>query len=449
MRREVVTAPRRRTRHSLAPRPWMIPVAFGIAILGGALLLSLPVASESGSWTNPVDALFTSTSAVCVTGLVRFDTAEHWSTFGEVVIAVLIQAGGLGVTLAAGVLLLLLGARFGLRGREFFSMELSDVTEKDLVQLLRRILVYTAAIEGATFLLIAPWFLHEQRALGVVWASLFTSISAFNNASFDLEGGGASFTGAVHEPYLLTVLSVCSFLGSLSFITAFNMRAPLRRWSVDTRLVVVGMFGFLFVGFLLLLVEEHAGVLAGLNPLDRGVNALFLSVNARTTGMTTVDLALLDDSTSSAMLLLMFIGGASTSTASGIKVGSFMVIMVVLHSALRGRHHATVFNRRIPDAIVLRAIAVTIIGFFTLGAGVWLLELTDHVPFLQALFEVTSAFGNVGWSQGITPGLTHAGSVVVVLLMFAGRLAPMYIALSVPDRPMTRYRYAEGSVRIG
>jgi trk/ktr system potassium uptake protein len=451
MRREMVAPRRRRRRIAFQPRPWMLPLVWGLVTLLGGLVLMLPISSERREWTSPVDALFTSTSAVCVTGLTRFDTAEHWSGFGEAVIAVLMQAGGLGVTMYAGALLLLVGGRLGMRGREFFSMELSDVGEHDLVRLMRRVLLFTGAVEIGTFLLIAPWFVFHGDGVGGLWKALFTSLSAFNNAGFDLQGGGQSFIGEVEAPYLLFVLGLCAFLGSLSFVTAFNLRLPRRQWSLDTRLTAIGMFGFLGAGILLLIIEEGllGGVLSGLNPLHQFVNAFFLSVNARTTGMTAVDMSLLDDSTTAALLLFMFVGGASTSTASGIKVGSFMVAMVALVSAVRGRQTATAFNREIPEAIVLRAIAVTILGFFTLGAGVWLLELTDNVEFLSAIFEVTSAFGNVGWSQGVTGGLTDAGAFVIIGLMFVGRLGPMYVALSVPDRPITRYRYPRGSVRIG
>lgn len=325
----------------------MIPATWAVVTLFGGLLLMLPVSSERREWTGPIDALFTSTSAVCVTGLTRFDSAEHWSGFGEAVIAVLIQAGGLGVTMYAGALLLLVGGRFGMRGRDFFSMELSDVTEHDLARLMRRVLLYSFGVEAVTFLLVAPWFMTHGDGAAGLWKALFVSISAFNNAGFDLQGGGQSFIGEVDAPFLLLVLGVSAFLGSLSFVTAFNLRMPFRRWSLDTRLTAIGMFGFLLAGMLLLLVEEtrSGGVLTDLGRLDQLTNSFFLSVNARTTGMASVDMARLDDATAAALLLFMFVGGASTSTASGIKVGSFMVAMVVVLSALRGRRTATAFGR--------------------------------------------------------------------------------------------------------
>lgn len=449
MRREVVSV-RRKRRTQFQPRPWMIPAAFAVVIGLGAFALSLPVASESREWTNGVDALFTSASAVCVTGLARFDTAEHWSFFGEATIAVLIQAGGLGVTMYAGALLLIFGNRFGLRGREFFGMELMDTAERDILRLLRRVMIFAFGIELMTFLLLLPWFWLDESGGNAIWKSLFHSVSAFNNAGFDLQGGLRGFTGEVDDPYPIAVMGVAAFLGSMSFITVFNMSQRPRGWTLDTKLVVIGMVSLLFVGMgLFLVVEQGDGhILAGMNPIEQVANSFFLSVN-RTTGMSTVDLGLAQDSTTAALLLLMFIGGSSTSTAGGIKMGAFMVSMVVVLSALRGQHRASVFGRDIPPAIVLRAIAVTILGFFTLGLGIWLLELTDDLEFLPLMFEVMSGLANVGWSQSITPRLSQTGSLIMTALMFAGRLGPLYIALSIPDKPQTRYRFPEAGVRIG
>jgi trk system potassium uptake protein TrkH len=450
MRREVVAARRRRRPIQIRPRPWMVPAAFAVVIGLGALILSLPISSEDREWTNGVDALFTSASAVCVTGLARFDTADHWSAFGEVTIAVLIQAGGLGVTMYAGFLLLLLGNRLGLRGREFFGMELMDVSERDIFRLLRRVMLFIVAVEGATFALLLPWYLFENAGIEAVWKSVFHTISAFNNAGFDLQGGVRGFGGEVDDPYPIAVMGLSALLGSMSFITLFNMTSPTRRWTLDTRLVVIGMGALLIAGMgLFLLVETREGrVLDGLGPIQQVANSFFLSVN-RTTGMSTVDMGAIEDSTTAALLLLMFIGGASTSTAGGIKIGAFMVSMVVVLSALSGRHRASAFGRDIPQAIVLRAVAVTILGFFSLGAGVFALELTDEFEFLPLMFEVMSALANVGWSQGITSEFSHAGSLILTLLMFLGRLGPLYVALSIPDQPQTRFRYPEAGVRIG
>ena len=428
----------------------MVPGAFAALIGIGALLLSLPLASESGDWTNGWDALFTSTSAICVTGLSRFDTADHFNFFGELVVAALIQVGGLGVTMYAGMLILLIGGQFGLRGRDFFGIELMGVAERDVRRLLRRVALFTVVIEASTFLLLIPWSLTKWDPGPAIWRSFFHSLSAFNNAGFDLMGGGRGFSGQIDEPYPIVVMGISAFLGSLSFITVFDMRHRVRNWTLDTRLVAIGMFALLAVGMLVFIVAEAQSgrALTGLNAAERLANAFFLSVN-RTTGMSTVDIGALQEANIVVLLALMFIGGASTSVAGGIKMGSFMVSVIVIASALRGRHRAQAFGREIPQAIVLRATAVTLLGFLALAIGVWLLALTDESPFLPLVFEVMSALANVGWSMGLTGDLSERGAFILTLLMFTGRLGSLIVALSIPDRPEERYRYSYGRVRIG
>ena len=366
-------------------------------------------------------------------------------------ILALIQLGGLGVTTYAGILVLLLAGRFTMRGREFFALEVEGITERDVRRLLRRVALYAAVCEGASFLLLLPWSLTQWGVGAATWHSLFHSISAFNNAGFDLMGGGRSFGGQAGSPYPLLVLATTSFLGSISFITVLDLPRRPRRWALDTRLVVVGSIALLGIGVLgYVLGESQQGrVLDGLAPHELLANALFLAVNARTTGMASIDMAQIRDSTTVLMLALMFIGGVSTSTASGIKVGTFMVLVVAVRSALRGQHRAQAFNREIPLLTTLRATSVALLGVTSVVAGAWLLELTEHQPFLPTLFEVVSALGNVGWSQGVTPGLSHAGVAVVVALMFVGRLGPLIVTLSIPERPQEHFSYARGWVRVG
>ena len=452
VRPETVQVSRRRLHVTFHPQLWMVPLAFALIIAIGALLLALPAASEARTWTNGWDALFTATSAVSVTGLVRVDTADHWSGFGEVVILTLIQAGGLGVTIYAGMLLLIAGRHFGLRGREFFGFELLSVGERDIRRLLRRVMIYVAAVEALTFILLLPWFLDHSDGAGLgAWRALFHAISAFNNAGFDIMGGRASFTGQIASPYLLVVLGLAALLGSLSFVTVFNLRKRPRWWSLDTRLVIVGMGALLVLALLLFaLGEVQTGrVLDRAGVGDVVANGFFLSVN-RTTGMTTVDMSAIRESTTIVLLALMFVGGASTSTASGIKIGTFMVVMIAALSSLKRRSRAEVFGREIPEPVILRAVAVVILGLMTLVLGAWIVSWTDQdAPFLPLLFEVTSALANVGWSQGLTAGLSAGGAITLTVLMFVGRLGPLMIALSVPERPEVRYRYPREGVRIG
>ena len=438
--------PRRRFR----PRPWMAPGAFAALIGVGALLLSLPVASESGEWTNGWDALFTSTSALCVTGLVRFDTADHFNWFGEAVILVLIQIGGLGVTIYAGMLILLVGGQFGMRGRDFFGIELLGDGERDVRLLLRRAALFMFALEATTFLLLLPWSLSKWDPAAAVWNALFHALSAANCAGFDLMGGGRGFTGQIDEPYPITVMGIAAFLGAMSFVTVFNIRARPRRWTLDTRLVVIGLVGLQVAGMLLFAVSElrEHQPLGGLGPLESVANTLFLAAN-RTTGMSTIQISDLHVSTIALLLPLMFVGGASTSSASGIKIGSFMIVILAMLSAMRGRHSVQAFGREIPQAIVLRAVAVTLLGVLFFVAGVWALLLLEDGPMLPVTFEAMSALANIGWSMGETPDLSTPAVVLVTALMFIGRLGPMIVAFSIPDRPTERYRYSYGQVRIG
>ena len=437
-------------RRRFRPRPWMVPAAFAALIAFGALLLALPISSESREWTNGWDALFTSTSALCVTGLVRFDTADHFSLFGEAVILVLIQLGGLGVTIYAGMLILLVGGQFGLRGRDFFGIELMGDGDRDMRHLMRRAAVFMLTLEAVTFVLLLPWSLTKWDPLPAIWHSFFHALSAANCAGFDLMGGTRSFTGQVSDPYPIVVMGISTFIGALSFVTVFNLRSRPRRWTLDTRLVVIGMVSLQVVGMAMFAISEWVehDPISGLAPVDAFANVFFMAAN-RTTGMTTVNIAELHVASITLLLPLMFIGGASTSSASGIKVGSFMITVLAMISALRGRHSAQAFGREIPQAIVLRAVAVASLGVLLLMLGVWVMLMLEDRPLMPVLFETMSALANIGWSLGITPDLSTPSVILATILMFIGRLGPMIVAFSIPDRPQERYRYAHGRVRIG
>jgi trk system potassium uptake protein TrkH len=430
-------------------RPWMVPASFAFSIAVGTVLLALPWAASDGGSTTVVDAMFTATSAVCVTGLVRFDTAEHFTLFGEIVVAALIQLGGLGVTMYAGLFVLLAGRRLGIRGREFIGVELIGDAETDVTMLLRRVMKYTVAIELATFLLIAPWFaLREDNLPTALWHAAFTSVSEFNNAGFDLMGGSRSLSDVSHESYPLAVLGLSALLGALSFVTVFNLSASRRRWTLDTRLTVTAMSAVLFGGALLVFLVERDGVLTGLSLPLAIENAWFLVAN-RSAGMTTVDMTAVNETTAFALMVMMFIGGASTSTAGGIKVGALMVAVIAVLSGLRGRPAATVFGREIPQTVVLRALTIIGLGIATHALGSWLLAYLEGGEFVPMLFESMSALANTGWTQDVTATLSTPGALLVTLLMFVGRLGPLAIVFSIPDRAKQRYRLPAGTLRIG
>ncbi len=451
---EVVRA-RTPRRIRFSPRLWMVPAIFAAIMLAGGALLHLPFASSSGESLPFFDTLFTAVSAVSVTGLTRFDTADSYSGWGELITLALFQIGGLGVTMYAGVLILLAGQRLGMRGRRFLGIELMGAgTERSgAPQLLRRVMIYTIAVEFTTFLALLPWFLLEQPGgVGLAratWLALYSAVSAFNNAGFDLMGGGQSFTAQAHDAWPVLVMGVSAFLGSLSFLTVFDLRRGRRRWSLDTKIVGTGMAILLVLGMALFLASEWNGLLGGQSVGSRVANSFFLSVN-RTTGMTSVPIDEANETSSVAMLIFMFIGGASTSTASGIKIGSFMVVAFGVFSALIGRPRVIAFGREIPAAVVLRANALVFIALGGYASGLVLfMAVEQDLQVLPAAFDVMSALANVGWTQNIAASASTAGANILIVMMFVGRLGPLVITGLIPDRPRERFRYPTAAVRIG
>ena len=282
-----------RRRAFIRPRSWMVVALFALIMLLGGYLLSLPAASEPVDGVRRgapfLDALFTAVSAVSVTGLTRFDTADTLSGFGELITLVLFQLGGLGVTMYAGILIIVAGRRVGIRGRQFFGMELATAGGEvaGAPALLRRVMIYTVAAELVAFLLLLPWFLIDIGGPRSIWQALYHAVSAFNCAGFDIMDNGDGFAGQIDDPYPIAVMGAAALLGSLSFLTVFDIRRGRRRWTLDTKVVLVGMGGLLLLGMGLFLVSEWSGLLAGESAPTRVVNAFFLSVN-RTTGMSTI-----------------------------------------------------------------------------------------------------------------------------------------------------------------
>ncbi len=445
--------PQRRLR--ITPRSWMVVALFALVMLIGGALLHLPAASASGQSIPFLDALYTSVSAVSVTGLTRFDTEATFSNFGEFVTLALFQLGGLGVTMYAGVLIVLAGQRLGMRGRAFFGLELmtTGVDGAGAAVLLRRVMMYTLVIELITFLLLLPWFLIDRPGdishLRAVWLAIYHAISAFNNAGFDLMGDSRSFVGQAHAGWPMLVMGASAFLGSLSFLTVFNLRQPRRRWTLDTRLVLTGMLALLVIGMAFFLIADWSRLFGDQSVGSKFVNAMFLSVN-RTTGMTTAPLDQASNDTSVAMIIMMFIGGASTSTASGIKIGSFMVVTFGVISALIGSPRVVAFGREIPASVVLRANALVLIalGGYVFGL-LFFVAVDPNIDIMPAAFDVMSALANCGWTQGASQAASQAGANILILMMFVGRLGPLVITSVIPDRPRERFRYPTEAVRIG
>ena len=441
------------------PRQPALVLALGfLALIGvGTILLVLPVAAASGTWTSPLTALFTATSAVCVTGLVVVDTATYWSPFGQVVILGLVQVGGFGFMTGSTLLLLLLvGRRTSLSSR-IVAQESAGAQDLGSVRLvLRRVAVFSLIAEGiGTVVLFVAFLARYGDVAKAGWHGLFHSVSAFNNAGFDLMGGFASLTGFAEDPFVFLPIGFLIVLGGLGVAIVADV-LDKRRWTrlaLETKLVLA-MTGVLIAGgaaALLVFEWQNPATLGSLPPPQRALNALFESVSFRTAGISTVPMDRLTDPSLLTAIVLMFIGGASGSTAGGIKVTTFAILLFTIISTVRGRPHTEAFGRRVVPEAVFRALSIALLAVAFVFAGTLALEVVGAGPdTIRVAFEMVSAFATVGHSAAVTPALPDAALLILIVAMFVGRLGPLtlIIALSARARPVP-YRPAVETIRIG
>lgn len=438
-------------------RPGVLFLIFGfLALIAvGTLLLWLPFASKAPGSAPLLTALFTATSAVCVTGLVVIDTRDNWSVFGQIVIIALIQLGGLGFMTSSTLLLLVLGRRLSVAQRVVTGELTGRLGAETPVDLIRRIIVMTLIAEAAgavTLSLLFSW--HHGLSPDIVWRGLFTSISAFNNAGFDLEGGGRSLTGYSGNPLVLLTVAALTVLGGLGYAVIWDVRHTRgwRRLGLNSK-IVLSTYGLLVgLGTMVIFVHETArGSLASFPLPQAFVSAFAESTYARTSGFTAFNLGSVEPEVLLFMAGLMFIGGASASTAGGIKVGTFSALFFAIVASLRGEEHVHAFDREIPWRQVNRALAVALLSVAFVFATAFLLLLATDLPAEHVIFEAVSAFATTGLSAGITGALNAGAQLIVIVAMFVGRLGPLTIALALAARFRTseRLRYPEADINIG
>ena len=450
-----------RTPRRLRPPPSPALVllgGFATLIALGTLILMLPPMARSGAWTDPLTALFTATSAVCVTGLVVVDTATHWSGLGQAVILVLIQLGGFGFMTSSTLLLfLLVRRRTGLRDRVLVQESIGVPQLGDVLAVIRRVATFTLVAEGIGIAVLIAAFGLSGRVADPVqagWWGLFHAVSAFNNAGFDLTGGFQSLAPFADDAEVLIPVAILIVLGGLGYAIVADGLGK-RRWrslALETKLVLVSsivLFGF---GFIMIGTLEWANpaTLGALPVTDRLLGAAFESISLRTAGFSTMNVAAYRDATLYVVIALMFIGGASGSTAGGIKINTFGALLIAMLSSIRGRPNAQAFGRRIPHGVIYRALAVALLSIAFVFVTGLALTLTTDVRFLEAAFEAVSAFGTNGTSTGTTRALDSIGQIVTVAAMYIGRLGPLtfVIALAARSRPVSP-RPAVESIRIG
>ena len=433
----------------------LVPLAFAATILIGTLLLALPVAREAPGGAPLITALFTATSAVAVTGLVTVDTPTYWSAFGEGVIVILFQIGGFGVMTAATLLGLVAGRGIQLRSRMLTATERSRIESGDVASVLKLVLAITLAVEFLLALWLAARFhyAHGQPSATALWNGVFHSVSAFNNAGFSTFSD--SLMGFNGDGFILVPVMLAVIVAALGFPVFQDFREHRLDWahySLHSKITLSGTLILLVGGFLFLAVAEwnNPATLGPMSLHDKILNAAFHSVIPRTAGFNSIDVGALEQESLALTTLLMFIGGGSAGTAGGIKITTFFLLGIITLSEIRGQRDATVFGRRVGPHIERQALAVVLIASTLIAAGtIGLLALTP-LPLHDALFEAVSAFATVGLSTGVTADLPVAGEIILIVLMFIGRVGTITVATALAlGAGRVPYRYPEEEPIIG
>jgi len=427
---------------------------FLILIALGTALLLLPAATRAEGGAPLMTALFTATSAVCVTGLVVVDTHDYWSPFGQAVILLLVHLGGLGFMTSATLLFVLAGRRLSISHRLLAGETLGRAGGSDLARLVARIVVMTLIIEASGALVLLVLFARDGFGWYDLWRATFTAISAFNNAGFDLEGGFRSMIGSRGDVPLLLALMALVALGGLGYAVISDTlgQRNWRRLAVETKIVLAGSAVLWLAGALVFFVLEQGagGSLDGNSTATSLTNSLAMSVFARSAGFTVVELAALGQATLFMLSGLIFIGGASASTAGGIKLSTFGALLAATAAALRGHEHVTVFERELSTGQVYRALTVALLSVALISTLAFWLAILHDAGFIDLLVETVSAFGTAGLTTGITPMLSGGAQLLLIVGMYVGRLGPLTIALALLARSEPeQYRYPAEVISIG
>ncbi|MDT8390851.1 MAG: TrkH family potassium uptake protein [Lentisphaeria bacterium] len=456
---------RQKPKKSARPE-WIAVKSFALAILVGTFLLALPVSSREGVWTAPVDALFTATSATCVTGLIVVDTGSYFSGFGQSVILALIQVGGLGIMTLGTFLLVAVGRRVSISHEKVVLGAIGTVPVRGLKSILLLTILFTVVSQliGAA-ILTTRFMARGFGQLRSVELGVFHSISAFCNAGFSLFAD--SLIGVRQDPALVLTVSCLIVLGGLGFLVVHNI-AFLRPWrrnrvkrgrlALHSKLVLTATGLLIVSGWLLFALLEWHGTLEGLPLSDKLTAALFHSITPRTAGFNVVDMAEVSPSGQFLTMVFMFIGGGSGSTAGGIKVTTVMVLWLTVVAMVKGRGETVVGNRAVPIRVVREAVSIFVLGalcvILLFGALLvveqYNLLLKPGVTAFDLLFELVSAFGTVGLSTGVTADLSPAGKLLITVCMFIGRLGPMTLALVIGHRELGQsIAYPEEELFVG
>lgn len=433
----------------------ILALGFAIVILVGAIILTLPISSKSGNATNFLDSLFTATSAVCVTGLVTLDTGTYWNEFGQIVIMLLIEVGGLGFMAFTTLLAILLKRRITLRDRLIMQEAMNTFSIQGLVKMVERIVLFTVLVQIIGGLLLATQFIKDYGSLKGLYFGIFHSVSAFCNAGFDLFGGYSSVTSYSSNAIVLLTLSMIIIVSGLGFTVIIELLKYKkdRRLSTHTKLVLLMTSILLFSGILFMFALEYNNpeTLGPMSIKNKILNAIFAGVSPRTAGFNSISLDGMTSGGKFLTIILMYIGGSPGSTAGGLKTATFGIIVLTVVSVIKGREDTELFGRRLSKELVYKAFAILMISFSLVVVVTMLLCITQpKEEFIDLLYEATSAFATVGLTTGVTQRLNFIGKIIIMITMYFGRVGPLTVALALTNKRKNKgYRYPETKILIG
>lgn len=437
-----------------------IALTFLILIAAGTLLLSFPISHKDGEFFPFVDSLFTATSAVCVTGLVVVDTFTEFTLFGQIVIIILIQLGGLGLMTMTTLIFILAGKRITLKERLILQEAYSQTDLQGLVKLTLKIAEYTFAIEGIGAVILTLSFLKDNSFITSLWKGIFHSVSAFCNAGFDILGNGNSFTVYYNRPEILITLMALIILGGIGFCVitdGINQKFKYRRLSIHSKIVIWATLALIFGGAILFLISEWSNpdTLGNMSIGDKILSAFFQSVTTRTAGFNTIDQNALTKGSLILTNLFMFIGASPGGTGGGIKTTTFIILLFMFFAGARGKEEIVAFKHTVRVRQALRAFSIMVYSLcfiFALSAIIYFTEkgLSSTVSYNAALYESFSAFGTVGLTRGITGSLSNLSLISTAVVMFVGRLGSLVLGLMfVGKHNQDLVKYSEYKIIIG
>ena len=439
-------------RHYRLSGSQTILLGFVILILAGAVLLMLPISSRSGEWTGVIDALFTSASASCVTGLVVYDTWSHWNWFGQLIILSLIQIGGMGVVTMTTLLSRIVGRKLGLQARATMQEAVSAPNLSEVLKYTKFICIGTVIFELAGAVLMSPVFIAEYGPLKGIWLSLFSSISAFCNAGFDLNGEYGPFSSMVpymDNPLIVIVLVILILTGGLGFLTWMDIKKhglKFYKYSTQSKLIIFMEIVLVLVPMVYLWFGEYEDLPYG----QRFLASLFQAVTPRTAGFNTTDYNSFSDTGVFITIILMLIGGAPGSTAGGMKITTIAILFFTMITVFKREKSPAIFKRRITTEAVYGAIAVFMLDVMLAVFAAMAVSRIEGVGYLKALFETASAVATVGLSMGITPSLTIASKIILIVIMYIGRVGGLTLVFAAITRRSTvNKQYPADNIAVG